>query len=203
MLKNIEVPKEVKKVINAKRAKRILACILLMAVNAFIVVMWGEDILHLLAKNTVLKYSIYALFIAMPIFITRVYKVFTDTYYCGTVKKVDIETAWASATPFRPTGETMYKKAQIYLTIETAAGKSIKRKVHETPLRAKPNFEKYKVGDTVLHLHGTGVTVILPKGSDTYVACALCGDINDVASDACSNCGNVLIKCDGFMESGK
>ncbi len=203
MAKNIEIPRELRKVIGVKRAKRILACIALMAVNTFIVLMWGEDILHLLTNNTVLKYSLYVLFISIPIFITKVYKVFTDTYYCGTVKKVDIETAWASATPLRPTRETMYKKVQIYLTIETVSGKSIKRKVHETPLRAKPNFEKYKVGDVVLHLHGTGVTVTLPKGSDTYVACALCGEVNEIENEICKHCGNVLIKCDGLRESRK
>ena len=73
----------------------------------------------------------------------------------------------------KPTKQQMYKKNIIYLTIEDETGKTFRKKAAETPITPKSDSEAYKVGDTVLHLHGTDMPLYsLPR--QTRVATVLC-----------------------------
>lgn len=78
--------------------------------------------------------------------------------------------------------------------IEDRAGKTFKKKALEFPSKFNDNLEKYKVGDRVLHLYGTAITIVLPTASDTRCCCCMCGWSNDMLNDTCTSCGFPLIK---------
>ncbi len=193
-MNNIRIPTEVSNIIKRKKAIRIIIFALLVALNAFIIIMWGDVLISVEKEHYAFKYACYILFLILPVFLAKVYKIFTDADYVGTVKKIDIETSVDSTNSMHPTLETRYRKNEIYLTIETENGKIIRKKVHEAAVKHQSNFDKYKVGDVVLHLHGTGVTVALPSDADTHFECALCGGINEAANYTCAHCKKPLVK---------
>ena len=116
------------------------------------------------------------------------------------VKKVKVKTITDNKSAAKPTKQQMYRKNIIYLTIEDETGKTFRKKAAETPITPKSDSEAYKVGDTVLHLHGTGIAVVLPTAADTRCHCAMCGGSNDKMSDICEHCGFPLIKSIGGLQ---
>lgn len=187
------IPSEISKAIRRKKEQRIflfLLAIVLIAVMIVIFEKYGtsyEDI-------DVLKYFFYtALFIA-SFFVTKIYLIFTDTDYCGVVKKVDVETVLDNKSAAKPSMELMFRKNVTYLTVEDETGKTFRKKAAENPRTPNSDTEVYKVGDKVLHLHGTGITVVLPTAADTRCQCAMCGGSNDKTDDVCAHCGFPLIK---------
>ena len=94
----------------------------------------------------------------------------------------------------KPTREQLYRKNEIHITVEDEKGRSFKKKVYEAPAKFSENLDMYKVGDKVLHLHGTATTVVLPTAADTHCCCCMCGGVTNKLNDICTHCGFPLIK---------
>lgn len=188
------LPSKIKKAIHRKKAIRIslfLLTVLLMTVA--IIILENSDF-NLFENNITYKYLIYIVLLVSSFFITKAYLVFTDTNYCGEVKKVNIKSVVDSKSSAKPTWEQLYRKNEIYITIEDETGRIFRKKACEFPSSLSTNLEMYKVGDKVLHLHGTDITIVLPTATDKHCRCAMCGWSNDKSNDNCSHCGFPLIK---------
>lgn len=191
---NIQIPKELKKAISRKIAIRLLLFALLLALNLIIVIRWWGDLFPIEKINSVAKYSFAIIFLILPFFLTKVYKIFTDTAYTGIVRNVKIRSVVDSKSTVKVSQEMLYRKNEVYLTVETPNGKIIQKKVYEGSPEHAANLEKYRIGDQILHLHGTGITIVLPTPDDTHCSCAVCGGINEISNDMCIHCGKPMIR---------
>lgn len=193
-LPNKQIPIELRRFVRRKVLFRIFFCFFLIAVNATIILLWGDVIFATPKEQEIFKHLCYELFLLLPLVITRIDKLFTDTSYIGTIQDVRIATAADSKSAVKPTREMLYCKNEIFLTVETDSGKTIERKVYSGPTKFAQKLESYQVGDRVLHLHGTGVTIVLPTKNSERCYCAICEGTNDIANRTCEHCGHVLMK---------
>lgn len=125
---NIQIPKELKKAISRKIAIRLLLFALLLALNLIIVIRWWGDLFPIEKINSVAKYSFAIIFLILPFFLTKVYKIFTDTAYTGIVRNVKIRSVVDSKSTVKVSQEMLYRKNEVYLTVETPNGKIIQKK---------------------------------------------------------------------------
>ena len=190
----LQIPTELKKAVLKKKLIRLILFVLLFAWNFVVIIKWWDDLFPVEKINVIAKYSFAIIFLALPFFLTKVYKIFTDSNYMGIVRDVDVRTVADSKSSVKPTWEMLYRKNVLYVTVETPNGKLIRKKIFEDLPSHVENLEKYHVGDRILHLHGTGLTVVLPSPNDTHFTCALCGGNNDISSDVCTHCGKPLVK---------
>lgn len=191
---NEQLPIELRELVHRKVLFRVLSCLFLIAVNATIILLWG-DVLFATAKGQeIFKHLCYELFLLLPLVITRIDKVFTDRSYIGTVQDVRIATVADSKSAVKPTREMLYCKNEIFLAVKTDSGKIIERKVYSGPANNSQKLEYYHVGDRVLHLHGTGVTIVLPEANSKRCYCAVCEGSSDIRNRKCEHCGRVLMK---------
>lgn len=188
------LPCEIKKAIRKKKALRIFLFLLATTLITVIIVIWGNTIFPLPENLVAFKYSCYAVLLISPIFFTKVYLVFTDANYTGEIKDVNIVSVTDSKSSVKPSLEQLYRKNEIHLTVEDETGKILEKKVYEAPSAFNANLEMYKVGDKVLHLHGTDITIVLPTEKDTRCCCSMCGWSNNKLNDICTHCGLPLIK---------
>lgn len=189
-----QVPSELRRFVYRKKLLRVTLWLFLTVVNATIVVLWGDIIFATAKGQEIFKYLCYELFLLLPIAITRMDKLFTDTSYIGTIQNVRIATAADSKSEVRPTREMLFNKNEIFLTVQTDDGKTIDRKVYSGPTKFAQKLDYYHVGDRVLHLHGTDVTVVLPTSSSKRCHCAVCEGSNDIRNRTCDHCGHSLVK---------
>ena len=187
------IPDDLKKEVCKKILLRVLACCFLFIFNTIIIVYWGNIILPLSDEHKVFRFFCYAIFLLLPFIITRIYTLWTDTSYTGTITDVKISTVVDSKSTLTRSLEMLYHKNEIYLTIKKDNGKIIKRKTYEGVSKLAQKLETYKVGDRVAHLHGTGITVVLPSANSTHCCCAVCGGVNEVSNTTCVHCEHSLI----------
>ena len=188
------LPREIRTAIRKKKALRIIRFLLATLLITVIIVIWGDTIFSLPEDLIAFKYSCYAVLLISPFFFTKVYLIFTDTNYTGEVKRVNIVSTVDSKSSVRPSRENLYGKNEIHLTVEDQTGRILEKKVSEAPSNFSANLEMYKVGDKVLHLHGTDITIVLPIAKDAHCRCAMCGWSNDKSNDICTHCDLPLIK---------
>lgn len=188
------LPSEIRKVIRKKKALRIFLYLMTTILIAVVIGMWGDVIFSMPESYSAFKYSCYVVLLILPIFLTKVYLVFTDASYAGRVKEVNIVSVVDSKSSVRPSLESLYRKNEIHLTVEDETGRIFVRKVYESPSTFNANLEVYKVGDKVMHLYGTDITIVLPTEKDTHCCCSMCGWSNNKLNDVCTRCGLPLIK---------
>ena len=191
----MQIPTELKRAVLKKKLIRVILFVLLSVWNIVVVINWWSVLFPVEQINVIASYSIAIIFLALPVFLTRIYKLFTDSNYMGTIRDVKIQTVVDSKLKWRMTLENLYRKNVVYITLETPNGKHIQRKVLESLPAHTENLDKYQVGDQILHLYGTGITIVLPVPNDTRCSCAMCGGNNDISNDVCVHCGKPLIKC--------
>lgn len=196
----LAIPDEIKKTIQRKKVRRIVIFIITVLLMVAVIIIFEKTERSFSENLTAFKSVLYPVLLISSVFISKVYRIFTDTDYCGVVKKVKVKTVTDNKSAAKPTWEQMYRKNVIYLTIEDETGKTFQKKAAETPITPKSDSEAYKVGDTVLHLHGTDIAVVLPTAADTRCHCAMCGGSNDKMSDICEHCGLPLIKSTGGLK---
>ena len=201
-IKKLDIPAEVKKFVYKKQMSRILLWAIFTLLIAAIIVIGGDILLPVPENLIEFKYSCYVLFLISPVFFTKVYRVFTDTNYTGVVQQVNVLSIVDSKSSVRPSREMLYRKNEIHLTIESPNGKILTKKACETQTRSGANLDLYKVGDKVLHLHGTDLTIVLPTSADTHCRCSVCGGVNDRFNNACTHCKMPLIKSINYIEKG-
>ena len=188
-LNEVTIPDELKKFALKKRITRIILFTILIAIAVFVLVNWGEIIFKVKKEDIGFRYLFYALVLAIPFAITKIWLVFTDTSYIGVVKEVKIKSIVTTKNTIRPMQSDYYRNNETYLIIQTAKG-VIKRKVFDSTSYNEP----FKAEDTVLHIHGTGITIVLPTKADTSCQCAICGRPNEISLDHCERCGMPIVK---------
>ena len=187
-----KIPNDLKKFARSYVVKRVVACIVMLALLAVFLVLWIDIIFPSSLSSIKALFAIAVL--SLPFVITGVpFKLFDKTYF-GTVESVAVDTTVDSDAKAKPTRETLYVKNTVYLSIRTTDGKTIDRKAYSSQASKKQSYDMYKKGDKVFHLYGSKHTIILPIKSDSYVKCAVCGDLNETNNDKCRNCGHTLIK---------
>ncbi len=187
-------PKPIKKIIYKKIFLRLFVFVMLSFLSIALIVAFGDVIFSELYKSVEFRCSCYVFAVFLSAVITKVYRIFTDRSYCGEVKKVKVVTVTDSSSTVHPSLESLYRKNVIYLAVETKKGKEVYKKVFQSPVKLGVDCDRYKVGDKILHLHGTNVTVVLPTPADTHCSCAICGGANNIENEKCAHCGTHLIK---------
>ena len=186
------LPKDLLLFCRKKFLMRVVPCIILTALFATILILWGNLIFNTDIKE--FQISCYIVFMLIPFAITGVpYKLIDATYY-GTVKKVKITTTTDNDSSFKPVRELLYQKNTINLIIEKPDGSLIYKKVYSGKAQLQQNLSTYHEGDSVFHLYGTKTTIVLPDANSTTVHCAVCGSSNHIEYEKCRNCGHSLIK---------
>ena len=188
----MNLPKDLQKYSRKRVLKRVIPCIILVAVFAAILILWGNVIFN--TDNKAFRISCYIVVMLMPFIITGVPHKLIDSTYYGAVKKVDIFTTPDSSSSIKPTWEHLYHKNTIYLRIERPDGKLIYKKAYVGKARLQQNINTYNEGDSVFHLYGSNAVVVLPESNDTVIHCAVCGSSNNIADDKCRDCNHTLIK---------
>ena len=187
-----KIPYDLKRYSRNYALKRILACVVMLALLGTALALWIDIIFS--PKLVSFKILFCIVVMAVPFILTGVpFKLF-DRTYCGTVERVDVETTVDSDAKSKPTWQTLYWRNIVYLTVRCEDGKLIKSKVQSERVSAHHNEDLFKAGDKVFHLYGSKYTVILPKKSDTHVECAVCGSSNNIENDRCRNCEHTLVK---------
>ena len=187
--KDLKIPNEYKRLVLKKKLIRFAVFAALFAVIAFVLANWGTVIFKVKEKDVGFRYLFYALALAVPFVVTKIWLIFTDMSYIGVVKEVKIKSVVDSDIHTRNLMWELYRKNETYLFVETSHGE-IKRKAFES----RKYEENYKVGDVVLHLHGTGVTVILQPKNEEYCQCPVCANKTKTAKGVCECCGYPIMK---------
>lgn len=186
------IPNDLKKYARNYAMKRVLACIVMLALLGTALALWIDIIFSPSLASVKVLFAIAVL--SVPFILTGVpFKLFDKTYF-GTVENVNVETTVDSDCKAKPTWETLYIKNIVNLTIRTTDGKTIDKKVYSAQAKGDQNCDMYKRGDRVFHLYGSKYTIILPTQADSHVKCAVCGAANEINNDKCRKCGHTIIK---------
>ena len=190
-MKTIQLPKDLKAFAIKTALKRIIPCALLLIGFAVVLVFWGDMILPI--DKDVVKVIVYTMVMLVPFALTGVPFKIIDKTYSGIVEKVEISTTVDNLYHERPTRENLYLKNTVFLHVKQENGTVVRRKASEKNARISQDAEAYKVGDRVFHLYGSTQTIVLPKASDNFVKCVVCGEISDKHEKQCKYCSRSLV----------
>ena len=201
----LKLPYDLKKYTVFTVLKRVIPCIVLLALISVLLCFFGERIFP--ADNIAFRGMLYAFALALPFVITGVPLKLFDSSWQGKITAVDIKDRWGFTNEAIP---RVYGKINVNLTVEKSNGditfveinertytKFLHYRVSEN--RKNEHFlDKYKVGDRIFHLYGTKHVVILKDGNEGPVICAVCRRENDIQNDTCCDCGHTIVKS-GFI----
>ena len=190
-MKPLKLPQDLRTFVIKAVLKRVVPCLLLIAIFSIVLIFWGDVILPINKESV--KVIVYTMVMLVPFAVTGVPFKLIDQTYIGTVQKVEIATTIDSDHHSKPTRATMYMKNTVFLHVEQENGLVIRKKACEGSTKMAQNLETYKVGDRVFHLYGSEQTVVLPKSSDKMVQCPVCGTNNDKTETKCENCRHSLV----------
>ncbi|MBE6699289.1 MAG: zinc ribbon domain-containing protein [Ruminococcaceae bacterium] len=188
----LQIPKDLRAFAIKTALKRIIPCALLFIGFAVVLIFWGDVILPI--DKDVVKVIVYTMVMLVPFALTGVPFKLIDKTYSGTVQKVEITTTADNAYHGQPTRENLYPKNTVFLHVVQENGVVIRKKAYERNAKLPQNLDAYKVGDSVFHLYGSMQTIVLPRASDEFVQCSVCGIKNDKNENVCESCGHSLIK---------
>jgi|GEM_PF-1510891 len=146
------------------------------------------------AAHTVLLSTFYIIVVGGVLIWSKIPKRFIDKTFCGKITDISVCSRRRSDDPARPTRETFRTYHTVVISVETPEEKTVRHEVltlKHSEYKAEQLFNK---GDEVFHLYGTDVTVVLPKETDTFVRCPVCGESNHTENETCRKCGHTLIK---------
>lgn len=190
---NVGLPKDLKKYVLKKVLKRVIPCAVLVVIFGVLIILWGDFIFP--TKNQGFKFSCYFLVMLLPFALTGVPFKLLDKTYAGTVEEVEmVDTIDSDDSFVKAYRESLYWKSTIKLTIRTENNKTIERKATAMEAKHQQGLTLYNKGDKVFHLYGTNVVVKLPRETDSYVMCSVCGNVNAINNVSCCNCNHTLIK---------
>ena len=166
------IPKDLKEFSISYLLKKMIHFILLEGVITAVVILFGE---RLFGKTNIwFRIPATALLLSIPVFLTKIYKVFADRTWAGTVKGVSVKSVIVSEA-LSKTGdrEGTYYKNMIFLTLEQTDGKTVTRKADEEKLminRGKAGngtntsekvTGRFRQGDMAFHLYGSNTLLQL------------------------------------------
>ncbi len=190
-MKKLQLPKDLKQFAIKTALKRVIPCVLMLIGFAAVLMLWGDVILPI--EKDIVKVIVYTMVMLVPFALTGVPFKLIDKTYSGIVEKVEITTTVDNLYHERPTRESLYLKNTVFLHVKQENGTVVRRKASEKNARMSQNSEAYKVGDTVFHLYGSTQTIVLPKDTDKFVQCVICGDANAKDECHCKACGHTLV----------
>ena len=186
------LPKDLQTYCRKRILKRVVPCIILVSLFATILIIWGDVIFN--TDNKSFQNSCYIITMLLPFVITGVpYKLLDSTYY-GTIRKINIVATIDNDSSVKPTREHLYWRNTVYLSVERPDGKLLYRKAHSVKAEEMQNVNTYKEGDSVFHLYGTNIVVVLPDSNNGTIQCSVCGSSNNIENDKCRDCGHSLVK---------
>jgi multisubunit Na+/H+ antiporter MnhE subunit len=204
----MNLPKDLKRYALGSLLKKLVLFLLLEGVITAVVILFGE---RLFGKTNIwFRIPATALLLLIPVFITKIYKVFADRTWAGTVKGVSVKSVIVSEA-LSKTGdrEGTYYKNMIFLTLEQTDGKTVTRKADEEKLminRGKAGngtntsekvTGRFREGDMAFHLYGSNRTVVIPPDDTEYIRdCAVCQSENPSDAEICRVCGHTLVRRD-------
>ena len=206
------IPKDLKKFSMVICLKKVIPFILLEGVITAVVILFGERMFG--KTNIWFRIPAIALLLLIPVFLTKIYKVFVDRTWAGTVKGVSVKSVIVSEA-LSKTGdrEGTYYKNMIFLTLEQTDGKTVTRKADEEKLminRGKAGngtntsekvTGRFREGDMAFHLYGSNRTVVIPPDDTEYIRdCAVCQSENPSDAEICRVCGHTLVRRDMLMK---
>ncbi len=172
--------------------KRVIPCAVLLIFLSVALFLWGDTIFQI--ENRGVRVFCYIVVLVLPFIITGVPLKMIDSTYCGTVKKVNVVTTMDNESTIKPTLEGIYYKNTVYLTIETAEGKIIRRKARSQRADSRQPLDIYCEGDIVFHLYGTKHVVVIPTGDSPSIDCVVCGAANEAQNVVCKDCRHTLLR---------
>ena len=204
----MNLPKDLKRFALGRFIKKLVPFLLLEGVVVVVVILFGERMLG--KTNIWFRIPAIALLLLIPVFLTKIYKVFADRTWAGTVKGVSVKSVIVSEA-LSKTGdpEGTYYKNMIFLTLEQTDGKTVTRKADEEKLminRGKAGngtntsekvTGRFREGDMVFHLYGSNRAVVIPPDDTEYMRdCAVCQSENPSDAEICRVCGHTLVRRD-------
>ena len=187
------LPKDLKNLVSGKIFRKILLFLISSAIFTVFAVVLGKNILN--TDNSIAVVTLIVLGIGVLAVILRLPLLLTDETFGGTVSKVIVKTEDVKKLIDVGLG-SIKQEHTIDLIITSLDGKTHYKNIRavEDAAGVRASLDRYKEGDTVFHLSGTPYTILLPKGSDTSVQCAVCGRMNNITNDTCEKCGHTLVK---------
>ena len=201
------IPKDLKKFSISYFVKKMIPFILLEGVITAVVILFGE---RLFGKTNIwFRIPATALLLLIPVFLTKIYKVFADRTWAGTVKGVSVKSVIVQETLSKGDREGTYYKNMIFLTLEQTDGKTVTRKADEEKLQinrgkagngtntSEKVTGRFREGDMAFHLYGSNRTVVIPPDDTEYKRdCAVCQSENPSDAEICRVCGHTLVRRD-------
>lgn len=191
-INTMDLPNDVKKLVNIRILKRIVPCAVLVVICALFLVFFGDRIFN--TDVIEFKISCYILVMLVPFLITGVPYKLLDKSYCGTVERVDVVSGIGFKSSVNLKREMLYHKNIVLLTIKTDEGKILQKKVREEDVQNVKNLQAFREGDVVFHLLGSDHTVIISRGGSDKIGCAVCGSLNNIDDEKCHYCGYTVVK---------
>ena len=181
-----------------------LPFILLEGAVAAIVILFGERLFGKTGPG--FRIPATALLFLIPAAVTKIYRVFADRTWCGTVKNVSVKTVMVQEGLSKGERDGTYMKNIVYLTLEEPSGKTKIRKADEEKLQinrgklgggtntSEAVTGRFCEGVTAFHLYGTARAVVIPP-SDSRCdrECAVCLSDNPAGTQTCRVCGHTLV----------
>ena len=196
-MKDYKIPNDVKKYAFDMRKKILTKWLIFTAVVALAIVLINTRADQLSFKS--IPIHITGILLVLPFFITKAYRLFEQTY-SGVIENVDLSYVLKydsnGGTRFNFSEKTNVEK--LILTIRLKNGREKKVLAAERIIdsshnrgRSEPSslIEHYAVGDTVIHVAGTKFLQALDKEK---TVCVVCGNLENSASEQCSECGHTI-----------
>ena len=196
-----QLPADLKEFVRKSILKKIFVFACALVAYTLLLFFFGKIIFHTESPLFVLAFWLIGAGILAAIL--HIPAMLTDKTVYGTVAKTLVKTEDCKELT---AGLGSLKQNHIVdLIITSPDGKTYYKHISavEDKAAARASTDRYKAGDTVFHLRTTPHTVLLPKGNDSSVQCAVCGRANDKSRDTCESCAHTLIKSVCFEEDQK
>ena len=184
-----KLPQDLQKYIRSRILKRLSVLIILIAAIGTLLFFLGDRIFDF--ENTGLKILCYAVTLLIPFWLSGVPAKLIDSTWSGKIVDINTELTTGSESSVKPSQETLYTQRNVYLTVVTPDGRTVRRRVYSG---RDDTSSLWHIGDTVFHLYGTDQTVVIPRGAAASVSCPVCGRSCDVNDVRCTGCDHTLIK---------
>ncbi|MBE6694149.1 MAG: hypothetical protein E7589_05245 [Ruminococcaceae bacterium] len=191
-----DVPPDLKNYTRREVLKRVVPCILLLALLGYVLFSFGEEIIG--THKALAKMICYPLIMLIPFILTGVPFKMLDSSWTGEIIHVTVKEGLSAANG---AARRIYGDVKVIVTIRKTSGKALRYKMQAAVFprgEGKGNVERalnmYPVGAKVCHLYGTKHIVVIPSTSNTMVLCPVCADDNDKEERACRSCGHTLVK---------
>lgn len=123
-----KLPQDLQKYIRSRILKRLSVLIILIAAIGTLLFFLGDRIFDF--ENTGLKILCYAVTLLIPFWISGVPAKLIDSTWSGKIVDINTELTTGSESSVKPSQETLYTQRNVYLTVVTPDGRTVRRRVY-------------------------------------------------------------------------